>query len=55
MRSEEDGDERRDEVVDALDVAAARMADGPNIQNSLENLHKSCGGGQGEEGSFLCR
>lgn len=33
-----DDEERRDQVVDALHVAAGRVADGPNKQDPLKNL-----------------
>ena len=34
-----DHEEGRDEVVDALDVAAGRVADGPDEEDTLEDLH----------------
>ncbi len=33
-----DDEERRDQVVDALHVAAGRVSDGPDKQNPLKNL-----------------
>jgi len=35
---DEDDEERRDQVVDALDVAAGRMTDGPDEEDPLKNL-----------------
>ena len=35
---QEDEEERRDEIVDALNVARRRMADRPNVQDPLEDL-----------------
>lgn len=35
-----DDEERRDQVVDALHVAAGWMADGPDEQDPLKNLTK---------------
>lgn len=38
--AEEDGEKGRDEVVHALHVAAARVADGPDVEHTLEHaLH----------------
>lgn len=35
-----DNEERRDKIIDALNVAAGRMPDGPDEQNPLKDLKK---------------
>lgn len=36
-----DDEEGRDQIVDALDVTAGRMPDGPDKQDALEDLKKN--------------
>lgn len=36
---DENDEERRDQVIDALHVAAGRMPDGPDKQDPLKNLN----------------
>jgi hypothetical protein len=35
---QEDDEERRDEIVDALDVAAGGVPDGPDVEDTLNHL-----------------